>query len=104
MKKLEKKQKILIAQLVECKDMMKGSIAELCSSCTRTKCICKTKSQTKTYRLTYKDKEQKSRIVYVPKDMLEDVKYRLDQFEKARQIIDDLIKNNIEIFKLSSKN
>jgi len=62
MKKLNKKREKLLETLNRCAGMVKGSITSVCSSCNRAGCICKTKSDNKAYRLTYKDSSQKTKM------------------------------------------
>jgi hypothetical protein len=101
MKKLIKKKKNLLNCIMDCEDMIKGSISSVCSNCQRARCICKNKSGKILYRLTYKDKDQKTKTVYVHKTKLNEIKNRIACFNKAKKILDELVENNIAIFKAS---
>lgn len=101
MEKLLRLQKKLSQNLLLNCNMIKGSISSVCSSCNRANCICKTKSGNVAYRLTYKDKDQKTKTVYVPESQLKDMRKRIQAFRNAKEIIDDLVDINIEIFKIS---
>lgn len=103
MKMLLKKQKKLLDELNKCGQMVRGSITSICSNCRRAKCVCKKKTDKKNYRLTYKAKGQKSKIVYVPKNMLGDMGKRISAYERARNILEELVEININMFKLASK-
>ena len=100
MKALIKRKRSLEDQLSKCTNMIRGSINSVCSRCHRAKCVCQSKTNRKIYRLTYKDKEQKTQIVYIPKDRLQEIKAMLVNYTKGRKIIDQLIINSIKLFKL----
>ncbi len=97
----EKKRDQLVKQLLTCTHMIKGSISSVCSRCTRANCICKTDTGARTHRLTYKDKDQKTKIVYVPKAKLGEVKKMISNYKRCKSIIDKLMDVNIMIFKES---
>ena len=103
MQKLQTKKKSLIKNLGKQGDLVKGSISSVCSSCQRGKCICKVKSGKLLYRLTYKDKNQISKTVYIHKSKLNEMKKMISNFEKTRKIINELIDVNIKLFKAASK-
>ena len=103
MEKITKKQSSLVNQLAECRNMMKGSITAVCSRCNRANCTCKNKLNRKAYRLTFKDKNQKTQILYVPKKRLDEVKRMLKNYSKSWAIIDQLIYINIKLFKLNKQ-
>jgi hypothetical protein len=103
MKKLLGKQKKLLNELNKCGQMIRGSITSICSNCRRAKCVCKNGTKKKNYRLTYKAKGQKSKIVYVPKNKLMEMGNRISDYEKARNILEELVEVNINIFKIASK-
>jgi hypothetical protein len=99
MANLEKKRSDLKKQLMACTNMIKGSISSVCGGCNRANCICKNQDKAKVLHLTYKDKSQKTRTVYVPKAKLKEVKKLINNFKRCKIIIDQLIDLNIAIFK-----
>lgn len=102
MNNLEKKRDELVKQLTGCANMLKGSLSSVCISCNRGNCICKTPSGAKAFRLTYKDADQKTKTIYVPKEKLKTAKNMVLNFQRCREIIDQLIAVNILIFKEKS--
>jgi len=96
---LENRRKNLLKKLSECSNMIKGSISSVCGGCCRANCICKTGEKSKVYRLTYKDKDQKTKIVYVPKKKLGEVRKMISSFRRSKEIIDKLVDTNVLIFK-----
>lgn len=99
MSNLENKRNQIVKQLLVCTNMIKGSIGSVCSSCNRANCICKTPTRLKAYRLTYKDADQKTKTIYVPKEKLDEANKMVLNFKKFREITDRLIDINIMIFK-----
>ena len=100
---LRKKQKKLLDEICKHGDCLKGSINAVCNNCNRANCICSKKSNKKVYRLTYKDDNQKTKIVYVPERYLREVKDMISNFSRIRNIINQLIEVNVEIFKKKSQ-
>lgn len=103
MEKLTKKQKKIVNEIVKAKDIIKGSISSVCSNCKRANCVCRTSTDKKSYRLTYKDKNQITKTVYVHKANLKRVKTMISNFEKVRKKIDELIEINILLLKYDQK-
>jgi hypothetical protein len=103
MEKLLKKQKKLLAEINCMEGILKGSISTLCGTCNRANCICKNKKNNKSYRLTYKDRNQKTKTIYVQKQNLKKVKSMILNFEKNRKIIDEIIEININILRADQK-
>jgi hypothetical protein len=99
MKALMKRRKRLAVTLAQCGEVVRGSINSVCGKCNRANCICETKSATKAYRLTYKDSRQKTRIVYVAKARLPEVRRLLANYSRLRTTVEQLIATNIEIFR-----
>lgn len=80
-------------------DFVKGSINSVCSKCKRANCLCETKTAKKDYRLTYKDKGQKTKIIYIPKDRLTETKRMLRNNAKIKATIEQLIEVNLKLLK-----
>ena len=95
---------ILLRELnVCCEDFVRGSITHVCAKCNRMKCKCEKATSKRAYRLTYKIGNQKTRIAYIAKHRLPEVKKMLASYGRARQIIEDLIELNIRVFKNDAK-
>ena len=80
-------------------DFVRGSITSVCATCNRARCICEKKTSRRAYRLTYKDSQQKTRIVYVPRRCLPRIRKMTANYAKSREITEQLVETNIEMFK-----
>lgn len=89
----------LLAKLENCADFVRGSINSVCAKCSRAGCICEKRTSRRAYRLTYKDNQQRTRIVYVPRARLPEIKRKIANYSKLRKIIEGLVETNIEMFK-----
>ena len=100
MQKLIKWREGLMGKLAANDNFIKGSITHVCGSCGRAFCICPKKSgANKAYRLTYKDARQKTRIVYIPRKRLPEMKRSVANYTRTRELIQKIIDANIAIFK-----
>jgi len=100
MKNLIQKRQQLLIRLKQCSDFVRGSINSVCAKCNRAHCICERKTSRRAYRLTYKDSQQRTRIVYVPTDRLPEIKKKIANYSTSRKIIEKIIETNIEMFKM----
>jgi hypothetical protein len=103
MKALLKKRENLMQRIAGYLEFFRGSITSVCSTCNRAACICTGKEKGRAYRLTYKDKQQKTRTVYISQAQLPEARKMIDNYAKIRKIIDELFETNIAIFKGRSK-
>jgi len=103
MKDLIRKRQALLKKFEQYSEFARGSITSVCSTCNRAKCICENKTPARAYRLTYKDYEQKTRTVYVPKAALPKIRKMIANYAKSREIIDQIVDTNIEMFKIESR-
>ena len=103
MKDLILKRKKLLVRLEQCADFVRGSLNSVCARCNRAHCVCEKQSSRRAYRLTYKDSQQKSRIVYIPRDRLPEIKKKIANYAKSRKIIEQLVETNIEAFKMEAR-
>ncbi|MCK5806542.1 MAG: hypothetical protein KAI66_27175 [Lentisphaeria bacterium] len=99
MKNLIRKREALVKKLAEYPDFARGSITSVCSTCNRARCICRKTSSRRAYRLTYKDRHQKTRTVYVRREQLPRIRKMIANFALVRKIIEQLVEVNIEVFK-----
>ena len=102
MKMLTKKKLKLEAQLLNVTYYLKGSINSVCANCKRAMCICDKKTKLKVYRLTYKAEGQKTKIVYIPREKLNEAKQLVKNSKRVKDILNKLIELNIKIFQNSS--
>ncbi len=100
MKNSIKWRKKLLGQLAATGNFIKGSINSVCGACGRAACICRKKSGTKAYRLTYKNARQETQIVYVPRKRLPEMKRLIANYTRIRTLIEKIIQTNIAIFKM----
>lgn len=101
MDKFEKERSQLLGKLAKSAYFIKGSLNDYCAKCCRSKCICKNKTDLRSYRLTYKDQNQKTQVVYVPRDKVKQIEKMLDNYSKVKDIIDEIFNLNIKQFKNS---
>lgn len=98
-----KKRNSLLIKLSQFPEFVRGSITSVCSTCNRARCICLKKSSLVAYRLTYKDSKQKTRSVYVKKDQLPRMQKMIANYARLRELIEQLVEVNIEVFKKVSR-
>ena len=103
MKDLIRKRQALLKKFEQYSEFARGSITSVCSTCNRAKCICENKTPARAYRLTYKDNKQKTRTVYIPKAALPKIRKMIANYAKSREIIDQIVDTNIELFKIQSR-
>jgi hypothetical protein len=99
MRNLVKRRDVLLGKLAATGSFIKGSITCVCATCGRAHCICTKKTGAKTYRLTYKDGQQKTQIVYIPRKRLSEMKRLIANHARIRALIQQIIQANIAIFK-----
>lgn len=103
MKDLNQKRAALLAKLEKHRDFLRGSITDVCATCSRANCICKRKPSRRSYRLTYKDAQQKTKTVFIPRGELGKVRKLVSNYHLVRKITEQLIEINVEIFKQSTR-
>lgn len=103
MKVLLRKKETLLHRIADCSEFLRGSITSVCSTCNRATCICTGKPTGRAYRLTYKDKQQKTRTVYISRAHLPEARRMLTNYTKMRKLVDELFETNIALFKKRSK-
>ncbi|MDP7253511.1 MAG: hypothetical protein QGF00_28190 [Planctomycetota bacterium] len=96
---MAKKRNALLKKLYQHSEYFRGSINSVCATCNRARCICQKESSRRAYRLTYKDSQQKTRIVYVPRSQLPRVRKMIANYRRVREIIEQIVETNIEVFK-----
>ena len=94
-----RKRNVLLKKLNQYSEFVRGSINSVCATCNRASCICKKKSSKMAYRLTYKDSQQKTRIVYIPRSKLRKMRKMIANYIKVRKIVEQLVELNIVEFK-----
>ncbi len=90
-------------KLAQWPEFLRGSVASVCARCNRARCICEKQSSRLAYRLTYKDHDQQTHIVYVPVDQLPRIRKMISNYSGLRRLIEELIAINIEVFKKESR-
>ena len=103
MKALLRKKETLLHRIADCSEFLRGSITSVCSTCNRAACICTGRPKGRAYRLTYKDKQQKTRTVYISRAQLPKARRMIANYTKMRKLIDELFETNIAIFKKLSR-
>lgn len=103
MKELLQKKQAILCRIADCSGFLRGSITSVCSTCNRANCICTSKPTGRAYRLTYKDKQQKTRTVYLSRAKLSEARKMLANYSKMRELMDELFETNIAILKEETK-
>ena len=99
-----RKRQALTEKLAQYSECFRGSVTSVCSTCNRANCICRKKSSSlMAYRLTYKDRHQKTRTVYVRREQLPKVRKMIANYARIRSIIEQLVEVNIELFKAEAE-
>ena len=99
MRNLDRQRNALLQKLDQYSDFVRGSINSVCATCHRARCICRKKSSRRAYRLTYKDGQQKTQIVYVPRSRLPTMRKMIANYARVRTLIEKLVETNIAAFK-----
>lgn len=99
MENISRKRKLLLGKLNKYSKFVRGSISCVCSTCNRAGCICRGTSSKKAYRLTYKDSTQKTKIIYVPRNRLPEMRKMVTNYKQVRKIVEQLVALNFEEFK-----
>ena len=99
MKDLDQTRRDLLKQFQTHCSFLRGSLTSVCATCNRANCICEGKSSRRAYRLTYKDARQKTKTVYIARDQLGEVRKMIANYKRIREITEQLIEVNVEIFK-----
>ena len=97
------KKETLLHRIADYSEFLRGSITSVCSTCNRAACICTGRPTGRAYRLTYKDKQQKTRTVYISRAQLPEARRMLTNHTKMRKLINELFETNIALFKKRSK-
>ncbi len=103
MKALLHKKELLLQGIIDSSEFLRGSITSVCSTCNRASCICTGRPTGRAYRLTYKDKQQKTRTVYISHAQLPEARRMLSNYKKMRELMDTLFETNIAILKKKSR-
>ena len=89
----------LLKEFAQYAEFVRGSITSVCATCNRARCICQKNPCRRAYRLTYKDRQQKTRIVYVARCRLARVRKMIANYARVRALIEKLVETNIAAFK-----
>jgi hypothetical protein len=103
MKDLYREKERLLQRIVDRSDFLRGSITSVCSTCNRAGCICTGRPTGRAYRLTYKDRQQKTKTVYISRAQLAEARKMVTNYNKMRELMDKLFETNIAILKEKSK-
>jgi hypothetical protein len=104
MKDMKNKRNAFLEKLALYSNMVRGTITSVCARCSRANCICGKRTARKAYRLTYKDRRQKTQIMYIPQSRLPEARRMIANYYKSRKILEQLIETNIQIFKNGTGN
>lgn len=103
MKDLIQERSDLLQNLNKLGQCLRGSITHVCATCNRANCVCKEKSSRRSYRLTFKDSNQKTKTLYIPRGKLGEIRKMVANYKQMRKITEQLIEINVEIFKQNAR-
>ena len=103
MKDLIQKRSNLLQKLSALGKCLRGSVTHVCSTCNRANCICERKSSRRSYRLTFKDSNQKTNTLYIPHGKLGEVRKMVANYKRMRKTTEQLIEINVEIFRKDAR-
>lgn len=103
MRNLIQDRNALRKRLAQWPEFVRGSVTSVCARCNRANCICEKQSSRRVYRLTYKDRGQKTQIVYVPRGRLPRIRCMIANYDRLRDLVEELIVTNIAIFKAETR-
>lgn len=89
----------LLKQLAQYSEFVRGSMTSVCATCHRARCICQQNPSRRAFRLTDKDRQQKTRIVYVPRCRLARMRNMIANYARVRALIEKLLETNVAAFK-----
>lgn len=96
--KIEQQIEKKLLKLQNIKRMLKGSLNKVSSKSTNKEGKRKVVNQ-----LTYKGKENVTQTIYVSASRLAETKKMIDNYQKAKNILNKILELNVELFKLESK-
>ena len=102
-KDLIRKRNALLKRFEQYSEFVRGSITSVCATCNRARCVCDKKTPRRAYRLTYKDSQQKTHIVYIPRHGLPKIRKMTANYARSRKIIERLVETNIAKFKAETR-
>jgi len=97
----QQKRKDLLRKIETYVCFIRGSLNDYCAKCNRANCICKVKTNKRSFRLTYKDSSQRTRVVYVPRSKVPRIKKMLENNLKMKKTLERLLELNIQEFAYS---
>lgn len=99
-KELQKRVDDKFKELKKCKSMIKGSINERYAICGKPNCKCTRGEKHLSYQLSYKQKGNKTKTMYLKKTKLNKARKMIDNYQKAKVIFDEIIELNTQLLKI----
>jgi len=96
MSRFEKRREAKLKQLSRCKPLVAASLCKVNRRCGNPNCKCARGEFHTAHVLTYKVK-RKTRVVHVPKDMVEEVKRWVKEHKRVKGLIREISKNSLAI-------
>jgi len=94
-KRIQQKIKSELARLSATGKMLKGSVSKVVLDAGR-----KGEGERVSYLLTFKGEGNKTRTVYVEKDSVEAVRRMIDNYQKAKRALEQIVELNVRLFKI----
>jgi len=98
MSRFEKRRAGLLKRLAACKPFVAASLCAVNRTCGNPNCRCARGQPHQAHVLTYKVKG-KTKSVYVPKNLVEEVRTWVDEHKRIKRLIAEISKESMEIIR-----
>ena len=96
MSRFERRREAKLKQLAQCKPLVAASLCQVNRRCGHPNCKCARGQFHKAHVLTYKVKG-KTRVVHVPKDMVEEVRGWVQEHKRVKRLVREISNNSLAI-------
>lgn len=96
--KLKERQDILISQLQKAREILQGSIVELYRSCGQKGCRCQRGFKHGPAYYLSRTVKGTTKMEYITKDKINDVRERVENYKRFKNILKELLELNEKIF------
>ena len=100
---LKKKKNYLMNKLRNFDDFIRGSITTIKHKCGNKNCKCHLKGEKHSGLYFSVNIKQKTKLIYLGNKNIDDLNVLLENYNKLKQLLDDIVLVNLEIFKISKK-
>lgn len=98
MSRFQQRRTAKLKQLAACKPFVAASLCAVKRTCGKPNCRCTRGEPHTAHVLTWKEKG-KTKAVYVPKEMVEEVRKWVEEHKRIKQLIGEISKESLEIIR-----